>query len=70
MRPSSPRMLLVLPIIPACKQKPNEETAPATTSAATADKTAAGKARVGLVLGLGGREDQSFNDSALRGLEG
>jgi len=71
----SPRALLALflalSLLPACKRA-KEETpaAPATpTTAPAATVTpAAQKTKVGLVLGLGGRGDQSFNDSALRGL--
>lgn len=63
----SPRALLALflavSLLPACKRA-KEETPAAPAKPATAQKT-----KVGLVLGLGGRGDQSFNDSALRGLE-
>ncbi|MFL5357473.1 BMP family protein [Archangium sp.] len=59
----SPRALLALflalSLLPACKRAKEE----------TPAAPAARKTKVGLVLGLGGRGDQSFNDSALRGLE-
>ena len=58
-------LLLVLPSLTACKSR-QEEPAPA---APAAPAPSAQKPRVGLVLSLGGRGDQSFNDSALRGLE-
>ncbi len=57
-------LLLALPLLPACK---NQKEAPPAKS--TANSPAPQKSRIGLVLGLGGRGDQSFNDSALRGLE-
>jgi basic membrane protein A len=71
MSPRTLALLLVLPLLPACKS--NKE-APATEQKSPAPVTAAptptaGKTKVGLVLGLGGRGDQAFNDSALRGLE-
>ncbi|QRN98565.1 BMP family ABC transporter substrate-binding protein [Archangium violaceum] len=69
----SPRhlLLLVLAVLSACKS--NKE-APAAAEkspapAAAAPTPAATRPKVGLVLGLGGRGDQAFNDSALRGLE-
>ncbi|MET0404714.1 MAG: BMP family ABC transporter substrate-binding protein [Cystobacter sp.] len=65
MRPSLPLLLLALSLAASCKRS-KEETAPPAPAAA---KAPAPKTRVGLVLGLGGRGDQSFNDSALRGLE-
>jgi basic membrane protein A len=71
MRPSLSSLLLALSLLLACK-RPQEETVPVTpvpASAPAALKSAPQKTRVGLVLGLGGRGDQSFNDSALRGLE-
>jgi basic membrane protein A len=71
MRPSLSSLLLALSLLLACK-RPQEETVPVTpvpASAPAALKPAPQKTRVGLVLGLGGRGDQSFNDSALRGLE-
>lgn len=55
-------LLLALPLLPACKSQ--KEAPPA-----AAVPPAAQKSKMGLVLGLGGRGDQSFNDSALRGLE-
>jgi basic membrane protein A and related proteins len=51
--------LCLLTATTACKK---EESTPAT-------KSNTSKPSVGLVLGLGGRGDQAFNDSALRGLE-
>ncbi|WP_224243168.1 BMP family lipoprotein [Hyalangium gracile] len=63
-------LALVLSMLPACKsQKEEPPAAPKPAPAATASATPAEKPRIGLVLGLGGRGDQSFNDSALRGLE-
>jgi basic membrane protein A len=62
-------LCLVLALAVACKS-PKEE--PATSGRRAAAESSDGGAknpRVGLVLGLGGRGDQSFNDSALRGLE-
>ncbi|HZI08106.1 MAG TPA: BMP family ABC transporter substrate-binding protein, partial [Archangium sp.] len=56
-------LLLALPLLPACKSQ--KEAAPE----AAAVPPATQKSKIGLVLGLGGRGDQSFNDSALRGLE-
>jgi basic membrane protein A and related proteins len=65
-----PALCVVLLMLPACK-RPKEPPAVAdkTSPAAGAAPAAAEKPRIGLVLGLGGRGDQSFNDSALRGLE-
>jgi basic membrane protein A len=57
MRIPSLALLLTLALLSACKG--NKEEPPA----------APRKTKIGLVLGLGGRGDQSFNDSALRGLE-
>jgi basic membrane protein A len=65
-------LLLALPLLPACKsQKEAPAAAPAKPAApeAAAVPPATQKSKIGLVLGLGGRGDQSFNDSALRGLE-
>ncbi|MCY1075945.1 BMP family lipoprotein [Archangium lansingense] len=65
-------LLLALPLLPACKsQKEAPPAAPAKPAApeAAATPPATQKNKIGLVLGLGGRGDQSFNDSALRGLE-
>jgi basic membrane protein A len=50
-------LLLTLALLSACKSHKEEPPA------------APQKTKIGLVLGLGGRGDQSFNDSALRGLE-
>jgi len=58
MRIPSLALLLTLTLLSACKSK-KEEPPPAALQ----------KTKIGLVLGLGGRGDQSFNDSALRGLE-
>lgn len=74
MRSVSRRLLLAFTLssVFACKSQKEEPPAPAKAPAATAAAAAAPaaeKLRIGLVLGLGGRGDQSFNDSALRGLE-
>src|SRR5690349_2523129 len=75
MRPSLSTLLLASSLLLACKsakEEPTTPVAPAAPSAATvpaAEKPAPKTTRVGLVLSLGGRGDQSFNDSALRGLE-
>ncbi len=65
-------LLLALSLVSACKSH-KEEAASAPVKpaapAAAAVPPAAQKSRIGLVLGLGGRGDQAFNDSALRGLE-
>lgn len=61
-------LFLLLSVGLACKSRKEEPPAPAKAAAAAA-APAADKPRIGLVLGLGGRGDQSFNDSALRGLE-
>jgi basic membrane protein A len=50
-------LVLTLALLSACKSHKEEPPA------------APQKTKIGLVLGLGGRGDQSFNDSALRGLE-
>jgi basic membrane protein A len=72
MSPRALALLLALPLLSACKSNKEapatEQKAPAPTTAA-APTPAASKAKIGLVLGLGGRGDQAFNDSALRGLE-
>ncbi|OJH40713.1 BMP family lipoprotein [Cystobacter ferrugineus] len=73
MRPSLSTLLLASSLLLACKSA-KEEPAPAVApptaaSAPAAVKPAPKTTRVGLVLSLGGRGDQSFNDSALRGLE-
>lgn len=59
----SPRSLplLLLVLAAACQRSPQ--------SGGEAAKPAADALRVGLVTDVGGRGDQSFNDSALRGLE-
>lgn len=69
-------LFLTLSMVLACKsnkEEPPAPAAPARPPAVTAtpppSPAPAQKLRIGLVLGLGGRGDQSFNDSALRGLE-
>ncbi|WNG34964.1 BMP family ABC transporter substrate-binding protein [Archangium violaceum] len=62
MRPSPLSLLLALSLLTACKSHKEEP-------AATPAPSNVPKTKIGLVLGLGGRGDQSFNDSALRGLE-
>ncbi|PTL76018.1 BMP family protein [Vitiosangium sp. GDMCC 1.1324] len=66
-------LFLALSLLPACKSQKEEAPAapakPATAAAAPTAPPAAQKPKIGLVLGLGGRGDQAFNDSALRGLE-
>ena len=73
MRPSSLCLWLSLTLLSACKSQKAEPPAPPSplteASAAATPPPATAKTKVGLVLGLGGRGDQSFNDSALRGLE-
>jgi basic membrane protein A len=72
MRPRYVSLLLALFLLPACKsQKEETPAAPVKPAvpAAAAVPPAPQKSRIGLVLGLGGRGDQAFNDSALRGLE-
>lgn len=61
-------VVVVLPLVLACKSH-KEEPPAAASATGTPAAPAAEKPRIGLVLGLGGRGDQSFNDSALRGLE-
>lgn len=63
---SLPALCVVLMMLQACKS-PKEP--PAVADKTVSAPAAAEKPRIGLVLGLGGRGDQSFNDSALRGLE-
>src|SRR5688572_17898748 len=58
-----------LTLVLACKSQKEDPPTPAKAPAAAAQAPAPEKLRIGLVLGLGGRGDQSFNDSALRGLE-
>jgi basic membrane protein A len=58
-----------LSLVLACKSQKEEPPAPAKAPAPAAAAPAPEKPKIGLVLGLGGRGDQSFNDSALRGLE-
>lgn len=65
--PRSLSLCLVLALALACKS--HKEEPPAPSSTADAKTHSAGQPRIGLVLGLGGRGDESFNDSALRGLE-
>jgi basic membrane protein A len=72
MRLPLPCLLLTLALLSACKcqeEAPSAAPAKPTAPAAAAQPPAPQKTKVGLVLGLGGRGDQSFNDSALRGLE-
>ncbi|SEU21826.1 BMP family lipoprotein [Stigmatella erecta] len=59
---------VVLMMLQGCKS-PKEPPAVADKTAPVSAPAAAEKPRIGLVLGLGGRGDQAFNDSALRGLE-
>jgi basic membrane protein A len=61
-------LLLVLSLLSSCKSQ-KEEPPPQAKAPAAAPSPAAAKPKIGLVLGLGGRGDQAFNDSALRGLE-
>ena len=65
--PRSLSLCLVLPLALACKS--HKEEPPAGHVRPPRKPPAVEKPRIGLVLGLGGRGDQSFNDSALRGLE-
>ncbi len=58
-------VLVVLVVLSACKKS---ET-PAATGSATGAAAGAKKQTIGLVTDLAGRGDESFNDSALRGLE-
>ncbi|WP_422723939.1 BMP family lipoprotein [Hyalangium rubrum] len=53
----------------ACKSQNAEPAASSQAPAPAAAAPVAEKPRIGLVLGLGGRGDHAFNDSALRGLE-
>ena len=71
MRLRSLCLMLAVLSLSACKSSKEESSSPPskTPEAKTAPAPAEKKTRVGLVLGLGGRGDQSFNDSALRGLE-
>jgi basic membrane protein A len=65
-------LVLALSLALACKKEEPPAPAPAPAkapAAAAASAPSEAKPRIGLVLGLGGRGDQSFNDSALRGLE-
>lgn len=66
-RPLCPRFSLLfgaLLMLGACKKEPA-----AATAAASATPPPPAALTVGLVTDVGGRGDQSFNDSALRGLE-
>lgn len=56
-------ILVALVAFAGCKKKQSDE------GAATTSATAPRPLDVGLVVDVGGRGDQSFNDSALRGLE-
>jgi basic membrane protein A len=58
-----------LSVVLACKSQKEQPPAPAPAPAPVAVAPDPEKPRIGLVLGLGGRGDQAFNDSALRGLE-
>ncbi|QRK04369.1 BMP family ABC transporter substrate-binding protein [Archangium violaceum] len=73
MRPSPRSLLLALSLLSACKshkEEPSATPAKPAAQARTADAPPdTQETKIGLVLGLGGRGDQSFNDSALRGLE-
>lgn len=63
-RPMKLRLLLVAALaLSACKKDANKDSVPSETPKAPKGLT------VGLVTDIGGRGDQSFNDSALRGLE-
>lgn len=65
-------LLSALVLVPGCKKQPEtspEATAPAAQNAPAAEAPKAKELKVGLVTDVGGRGDQSFNDSALRGLE-
>ncbi|ATB27583.1 BMP family lipoprotein [Melittangium boletus] len=65
-------LVLALSSLSACKSRKEESPAAPAPSPAVAkeqEDSAARPPRVGIVLSLGGRGDQSFNDSALRGLE-
>jgi basic membrane protein A len=67
--PRSLSLFICLSLALACKSQKAQPPAPAVAPAPVAAAPAPEKPRIGLVLGLGGRGDQSFNDSALRGLE-
>jgi basic membrane protein A len=67
--PRSLSLFICLSLALACKSQKAQPPAPAAAPAPVAAAPAPEKPRIGLVLGLGGRGDQSFNDSALRGLE-
>lgn len=67
--PRSLSLFVCLSLALACKSQKEQPPAPAAAPAPVAVAPAPVKPRIGLVLGLGGRGDQSFNDSALRGLE-
>ncbi|RKH25258.1 BMP family ABC transporter substrate-binding protein [Corallococcus praedator] len=56
--------LCLLAASPGCKKEQPSTTPPVTEARPSGDTST-----VGLVLGLGGRGDHAFNDSALRGLE-
>jgi basic membrane protein A len=62
-------VFVVLSLALACKSQKEEPPATAKAPAPVAAAPAPERPRIGLVLGLGGRGDQAFNDSALRGLE-
>jgi len=61
---ASLRLLLVMLLVASCKKD-----APSSTGVAAQPKAPGKALTVGLVTDVGGRGDQSFNDSALRGLE-
>ncbi len=67
--PRSLSLCLFLALALACKSHKEEPPASSSSTSADAKAHGAGQPRIGLVLGLGERGDQSFNDSALRGLE-
>lgn len=67
--PRSLSLCLVLALTLACKSHKEEPPPSNTSTSPDAKAHSQGQPKIGLVLGLGGRGDQSFNDSALRGLE-
>ena len=56
-----PALVAALVLVASCKKTESKP--------AEGDKKAGGAVKIGLVTDVGGRGDQSFNDSALRGLE-
>ncbi|HVE82235.1 MAG TPA: BMP family ABC transporter substrate-binding protein [Myxococcales bacterium] len=71
MRTPTLRVLLPLSVLFAlgCPEKKEEAPKPPPVAATPAPPPAPPATKVGLVTDVGGRGDQSFNDSALRGLE-